>query len=467
MSVEIVIAHQAGSTLAGREQRFPGPLVRLGRRPDNQVAFDPERDRSVSGHHCEIEMRNGGELLLRDLGSQNGTFLDGQRISGEVALAPGARIRLGQGGPEIVISLARNEPVPAALLPKAGIGEATLGRAIAAATAQERHSSRRSLLLMTAGLLLVAGLALLVLHLVQSARVERERAARQASENDLRHRLEEAQVRTERAYAEAQDAQAKAERARSQAAAARTDWPGLVAKVRESIFLCAAEDPESGATGIGTAWVVRKDGLLATNAHVARMLAQMPERAAIQNHTGESFRIRRVTVHPAYRESDTMTPDLALVEIETGGRLLPELERASEDDLARLTVGCELGTLGYPGELVQSYFSGKDTATKRFRSVQATFKSGVVGRLMRYSGEVAEPAQARVVQHSASLSGGTSGSPMFTPDGKVVAVNHAGLAEQVMVAGAGPTQISNPAQIGFAIRIDELTSLLADPGWKR
>ncbi|NUQ50905.1 MAG: FHA domain-containing protein, partial [Phycisphaerae bacterium] len=51
----------------------------------------PARD--VSRRHCEIEVA-GGRVLVRDLGSSNGTFLNGKRIT-EAQLNPGDRLTIG------------------------------------------------------------------------------------------------------------------------------------------------------------------------------------------------------------------------------------------------------------------------------------------------------------------------------------------------------------------------------------
>jgi pSer/pThr/pTyr-binding forkhead associated (FHA) protein len=51
----------------------------------------PARD--VSRRHCEIETA-GGRVLVRDLGSSNGTFLNGKRIT-EAQLNPGDRLTVG------------------------------------------------------------------------------------------------------------------------------------------------------------------------------------------------------------------------------------------------------------------------------------------------------------------------------------------------------------------------------------
>ncbi len=64
----------------------------IGRRQDCDLRI-PTRD--VSRRHCEIvpgEKR--GEVLLRDLGSSNGTYVNGKRVT-ETVLHPGDRLTIG------------------------------------------------------------------------------------------------------------------------------------------------------------------------------------------------------------------------------------------------------------------------------------------------------------------------------------------------------------------------------------
>jgi pSer/pThr/pTyr-binding forkhead associated (FHA) protein len=49
---------------------------------------------AVSGWHCEILLR-GNEVVVRDLKSTNGTFIQGERIT-EAILKPGQTLRLGR-----------------------------------------------------------------------------------------------------------------------------------------------------------------------------------------------------------------------------------------------------------------------------------------------------------------------------------------------------------------------------------
>lgn len=66
--------------------------VTIGRRDANTVVID---DRMVSGHHAEIDRDING-YTIRDLGSTNGTLVNGEPIS-EALLTHGARVRIGNG----------------------------------------------------------------------------------------------------------------------------------------------------------------------------------------------------------------------------------------------------------------------------------------------------------------------------------------------------------------------------------
>lgn len=54
-----------------------------------------EGDMTVSGKHCKIYQRNQ-ELYILDLNSTNGTYINGQRVRGEMKLSNHDKIRIGQ-----------------------------------------------------------------------------------------------------------------------------------------------------------------------------------------------------------------------------------------------------------------------------------------------------------------------------------------------------------------------------------
>lgn len=72
---------------------FDQERVTIGRGADNDVVL---ADASVSKAHAALE-RDGEQFVIRDLGSTNGVFVDGERAlsGGPVAVAPGAALGIG------------------------------------------------------------------------------------------------------------------------------------------------------------------------------------------------------------------------------------------------------------------------------------------------------------------------------------------------------------------------------------
>src|ERR1035441_4860976 len=76
----------------GKAHELTVDKTTIGRVDDNTF---PIPEGSVSSHHCEILLR-GGDIVIRDLNSTNGTFINGHQVTGEAALKPGQILRLGQ-----------------------------------------------------------------------------------------------------------------------------------------------------------------------------------------------------------------------------------------------------------------------------------------------------------------------------------------------------------------------------------
>lgn len=74
-------------------------LFRIGRSPDCDLVL-PSIAETVSAFHAEFRIQ-GGFLCVQDTDSRNGTFVDGQRITGWTKLRPGSSVRLGRHGPII------------------------------------------------------------------------------------------------------------------------------------------------------------------------------------------------------------------------------------------------------------------------------------------------------------------------------------------------------------------------------
>ena len=77
--------------MTGRTHELKVDKTTIGRVEDNafQIA-----ESSVSSHHCEVLLR-GDEVLVKDLNSTNGTFINGEKIT-ESVLKPGRTLRVGQ-----------------------------------------------------------------------------------------------------------------------------------------------------------------------------------------------------------------------------------------------------------------------------------------------------------------------------------------------------------------------------------
>ena len=67
-------------------------LVRIGRGPHNDIAV---MDIRASRDHCVVERVEGEQFLLRDLGSQNGTLLNGLLVE-RAGVSVGDEIRVGE-----------------------------------------------------------------------------------------------------------------------------------------------------------------------------------------------------------------------------------------------------------------------------------------------------------------------------------------------------------------------------------
>jgi hypothetical protein len=82
---------------------------RVGRADGNHIRLP---DGSVSSSHCEVTLDTVGNLLIRDLNSTNGTFIEGQRVR-EALLQPGQHLRLGNL--ELIFENSLAAPHPVAL----------------------------------------------------------------------------------------------------------------------------------------------------------------------------------------------------------------------------------------------------------------------------------------------------------------------------------------------------------------
>lgn len=109
---KLVILNQG---MTGRTFELNIERTTVGRVEDNtfQIA-----DSSVSSHHAEIFLR-GTNIVVKDLNSTNGTFINGEKIT-ETVLQPGQTLRFGQ----VELKIDDGKPVTAPP-PPAPVGAAT------------------------------------------------------------------------------------------------------------------------------------------------------------------------------------------------------------------------------------------------------------------------------------------------------------------------------------------------------
>ena len=137
--------------LRGQRLLITTPVTNLGRAHYNDVQLP---DPSVGAGHAKLQLREG-IWLLSDLGSSRGSSVDGEPVTGELPLPPGATVRLGE---VVLVFDPRDSGVP----PRDGIP--TAGPAVTGARRPAVPPRRRSRILWVAaalGVLALGGFFLL------------------------------------------------------------------------------------------------------------------------------------------------------------------------------------------------------------------------------------------------------------------------------------------------------------------
>jgi S1-C subfamily serine protease len=167
------------------------------------------------------------------------------------------------------------------------------------------------------------------------------------------------------------------------ATAQNPDWPALVEQVSPGVATIHVYDPGGGLAGTGTGFFVDESGLLVTNHHV---LAG-GHSATVLLADRRSFPLRFIV-------ADDPARDLVLARAELFGAEVPSLVLAT----ARPALGQPVLVIGSPLGLEQTISDGLVAAVRRHESL------GVL------------------LQLTAPVSPGSSGSPVVTADGRVVGV---------------------------------------------
>ena len=109
-NTQIIIRHIAGAKI-NRIDPFAladTTEITFGREASSTVTFDSPKDDVVSRRHAVLLVRNDGEVpsfSIEDLNSSNGTFVNGEKISGERELLPDDTVEFGKGGPKFTFDI--------------------------------------------------------------------------------------------------------------------------------------------------------------------------------------------------------------------------------------------------------------------------------------------------------------------------------------------------------------------------
>ena len=451
LTVDIVGGARAGQRLTF--EAAGGKPVRFGRLPDNDVAFDAERDRDASGRHAELRLESG-QVWLYDLGSANGTRLAGRPVTGKAFVPPGGEIEFGAGGPRVRVgyegaamippTIANPNAKPIAIAPGPGtvagggkVGQRTVALMIEQALSRARREPERlrvmvvalaALLVVTVGGVVVAYRLRppsdVALRREMVKVMEQQRAASDAERAELQKKLDELGGKLQRA-------------------GGGKGGAGIAKANRAAIWLVAVHTPSGQDEGFCSAFAVA-DERLVTNAHCVAAAEDLRKRGGqivvVQNGNARTRlpveRMRRV--RGFVPGGSVISPDVGWLKVD--GKLPAKVTLASAAEYQAIGTGDPMFTYGFPGRLAD------------VSAPEATFVEGVVGRITTIDGRAGDVKEMRLIQHSAFTSGGTSGSPIFNSAGHVVAVNTGGYVDKSRAL----------AGYNFGMRIDLAEELLSE-----
>lgn len=416
MSIELRVSTGAR---AGYRATFDAATVSIGRDPLSDLHLDTGRDLDVSARHAEVSVRDGHHVL-RDVGSTNGTFVNGIRLVAPRELRDGDVIMLGPDGPRIVVGLrSAAEGAPARR------GKPLSGTTAGAGGRAPRRSPGRVAL--AAGLVAVAGIGAAYWLGARESRAQaasvdalarRTDSLRSTYDRDLgalsdrlagldsalvRARVESEALRA-RLVSEAASGAMSANRALRSAderhvgilSASAADYPSIAAANGPAVVLVAVEMSD-GKSYTGSGFGVSGDGLIVTNQHLFDGNGASVRKIAVIYSDTRAWLPARAVRHSA-------DDDLALLRVERSGPF-PAVAGIGRE-AAMPEVGSPVAIIGYP--------LGVDTpmdGTPNRMTARATLGAGMVSKVTQ-----------DVVQIDAFAGEGSSGSPVFDGSGAVIGV---------------------------------------------
>src|SRR5882724_7686776 len=123
MDYQLVIVRGRGAT---ETIKLGDGVTTVGRQDDCQLRI---KSSQVSRKHCEI-FEKKGLLLVKDLGSSNGTYVNGKRIQDQRVLEPGDELTIGQV--KLKVSKVGEAPPPTPARPVSKPGDTSVVEAVSA-----------------------------------------------------------------------------------------------------------------------------------------------------------------------------------------------------------------------------------------------------------------------------------------------------------------------------------------------
>ena len=451
MSVEFRITRGAR---AGATERFEKSVVSIGRHPMNDLRFDTTKDIDVSGRHAELRSA-AGKHVLHDIGSTNGTFVNGERIVAEREIRDGDVVLFGANGPQatfhvMLAEAAKDPPVtrgpqpqgaaPAARAPAAAPPISALAPASAprmntevriAHAVQQQTGKLKQIVLALAAFVVVGGSAVAYVSVRGNAEARKQVTALLAMNDSLARSLEQRLAQTGVAAEALGAARAETARlanelrarqesggdvstlsARMRTAKARTasiagtDYPAIAAANKAAIVFVVVLMPD-GSKSSGTGFNILPSGLVVTNRHVV----QAADGTRAQT-VGVIFEGRRGEWHQARVEYVSTTDELALLRINDPGQypIVTGIAGGSEG----VQMGSPIAILGFP---LGTGTAGNDGDINTLRPV-ATMNVGTVSKTL-----------ADNIQLDVFAAQGSSGSPVLDGRGLVIGVLYGAVRE--------------------------------------
>lgn len=490
-------------------ERYPakGARIRLGRGDDCEVQPRREGDSIVSREHAEITRLPDRRVVIRDLKSRNGTFINGAPLRGEHQLALRDRITLGTGGPELVVESLRvpeaaSRDVPRNAAPvSASAGAPAAAPAKAAAGAEAAPPSAapgRTMLLRgmieesskkSASRLRVAVWSFVVLlsgavggfywwtdqqQRATARQLEEQRQALAAA-SEKTTALEGALQRAEQALTQQLAAGDSAQRLaldslsrlrdeleQASARAASGDQRearasrGLLDSLRNAI----REQEARSAAISDQVRAVKSVNLAAISQAAGPAVGMVTGYRAGEAWDGSGFVLTRsgyfVTNRHVATDEGRPADSLFVVLADTHQRLRADVVRlptGDTPDLALLRIrnyaGPVIPRIDWTGTRVKQGESAAMIGYPAGVSLAYDFATGAVRTSM--SAGIFAQVTADEIRFNGFSVGGSSGSPLFNADGDVVAVHRAGLREALS---------QGQRQYGFAVPMRQLIPLL-------